>query len=82
MGLVAVSFLCGCCRNIYDGRDREVPAVALWTSRLNDSTVALCQSCLDYWFDGADDDAEDGEITEMEPRRVQWLDGTRTLVAA
>lgn len=76
-----MSFLCGCCRNTYDGRDREVPAVALWTGP-NNFTVALCQSCLDIWFDNADYDAEDGELTEMEPRRVQWLDGTRTLVAA
>lgn len=72
-------FLCGCCRNI-TGRP-PTPAVALWTSGLNDHTVALCQSCLDFWFDGADDDAENGDAA-MEPCRVQWLDGSQTLVAA
>lgn len=75
----AVNFLCGCCCNI-TGRP-PTRAVVLWTSGINDHTVALCQSCLDFWFDGADDDTENGD-TEMEPRCVRWLDGSRTLVAA
>lgn len=69
----AASPLCGCCRNII-GRP-PTPAVALWTG-LSNHTVALCQSCLDIWLDDADDDAE------LEPSRVQWLDGSRTLAAA
>jgi len=70
---------CGCCRNI-TGRP-PTRAVALWTGS-NDHTVPLCQSCLDFWFDGADDDAEESGTMEFEPRRVQWIDGSRTLVAA
>lgn len=47
-------------------RGEPVPAVAWW--RIRDSTlVQLCQSCLDCWFDNADDDPD------LEPTAWGWL---------
>lgn len=72
--------ICRSCFNVWhNGRRSEpVPAVAIWTYRVNEFTgevviTGLCQTSLDHWFDNADDDPD------LEPVRVEWLDGSRVL---
>lgn len=65
---------CWCCRGIVGRRDTQ--AVAIWTHGLSRNSTPVCQSCLDFWFDNADDDPD------LEPREVHWLDGSRTLAGA
>ena len=42
------------------------PAVARWTCR-NGNVVRLCRTCLDVWFDNADDD------DDLEPAAWRWI---------
>lgn len=42
------------------------PAAAWWRGR-NGNFTRLCQPCLDYWFDNADDDPD------LEPAAWGWL---------
>lgn len=42
------------------------PAVARWEVR-NGSWFLLCQTCLDHWFDNADDD------DSLEPVAWAWI---------
>lgn len=53
-----------------------VTAAALHWTGPSRNTTYLCQPCADSWLDNADDDPS------LEPRRIDWLDGTRTLVGA
>lgn len=69
--------LCTCCPTIWDvqpgGRQRPPhPAVARWEHRPG-VVDWLCRNVLDKWFDNADDDPD------MEPSRVDWIDGSRSL---
>lgn len=58
---------CTCCSSILNrGRPRIRPAVAWWR-HANGITSKLCQSCLDRWFDAADDDPD------LEPAVWCWL---------
>lgn len=61
---------CDCCSHTWEnGRPRDRgPAVALWICG-NGNPVRLCQSCLDAWFDNADDDPD------LEPASWSWLPG-------
>lgn len=47
------------------GRNRTA-AVAFWNC-VNGNRLALCQTCLDAWFDNADDDPF------LEPESWGWL---------
>lgn len=59
--------LCDCCSHIWrDGRRDERPPVARWICR-NGNIVRLCQPCLDWWFDNADDDPD------LEPLAWTWI---------
>ncbi|MDG9703770.1 hypothetical protein [Streptomyces sp. DH37] len=58
---------CECCAAIREnGRPRRRPAVARWVGP-NGFPTLLCRSCLDIWFDQADDD------DALEPLRWEWL---------
>lgn len=62
---------CGCCASIIDnGRRRSARAVARWATG-NGNVVYLCKTCLDHWFDNADDD------DSLEPAAWSWLPGRR-----
>lgn len=66
--------LCTCCSHIWRDRGNghsepgREPAVARWEHD-NGNVSRLCQSCLDSWFDNADDDPD------LEPAAWAWLYG-------
>lgn len=69
--------LCSCCSHIWRDRgngrrepDRR-PAVACWNHGASGNTSLLCRTCLDSWFDNADDDPD------LEPASWVWLSGAR-----
>ncbi|MEU4133630.1 hypothetical protein [Streptomyces wuyuanensis] len=55
-----------CSRIIDNGVRRHAVAVASWQHWHGGSTP-LCQSCLNAWFDNADDDES------LEPKAWHWL---------
>jgi hypothetical protein len=59
---------CDCCSHLWEnGRPRDRgPAVARWICS-NGNPVWLCQSCLDIWFDNADNDPD------LEPASWSWI---------
>ena len=63
---------CDCCSHIrVDSKPRNYgPAAAIWRHD-NGNTSYLCRSCLDHWFDNADDDPD------LEPAAWSWLPGHR-----
>lgn len=54
------------CLCSYRVQGRAPRAVAFWKAS-NGNRAVLCQSCLDHWFDNADDDPS------LEPVSWGWL---------
>jgi len=59
---------CSCCSHCWiAGKPRDLgPAVARWIHQIGNVSL-LCESCLNSWFDNADDDPE------LEPAAVEWI---------